>query len=166
MRLVRSVFAGLALVGAACLSGCGFTPLYGENGVAARLADFDIETGSERVDFLLQEALLDEFGARHGDGRFVLVTETEIEEDRLGVGADDVASRYSLELVVRYGVRRAGSTEMLMTGRTRNVASYDVPREVYAAIRARNDAEARAAEQAAERIARDLARAILRFENE
>ena len=160
MRSRRSVIASLALTVGLTATGCGFSPMYGNGGIAAGLSDIRVETGEERVDFLLQEALLDRMGARHADGPYTLRTRTDLDSIGLGVGADAVVRRYAINLDVQYELFRDGDSSPVLQGSISALASYDVADSVYASVTAEQDAQARAADQAAERLTAELARAM------
>ena len=160
MRSVRLAVTAFVFLIAGGLSACGFTPLYGANGLASGLSDIRIETGRERVDFLLQEALLDSMGARHADGPYTLQATTVVESVPFGVGADAIASRYAVRVSVTWQVLRDGNAAPLLTGTANSNASYDVPAGVYGALTAEADAENRAISAAADRITTQLATAM------
>lgn len=143
------------------LAGCGFKPMYGDASYTAQLQDIRVETGETRVDYLLQEALQDELGAQAGQGRYLLETLTDLNTSRLGVGADDVATRYAVSLQVDYQLVDTQTGDAVLVGRETVEAAYNDPRQVYGALAAQRSAEAQAARLAAERIALDLARAII-----
>ena len=58
MRTRHTLLACLALSATLGLGACGFTPMYANTQTADTLSDFTIVTGEERVDFLLQQALI------------------------------------------------------------------------------------------------------------
>ena len=146
------------------LAGCGFTPMYGGSGLAGNLSDIRVETGEERVDFLLQEALLDQMGARQADGPLTLRTETRLGADGLGLGADAIVRRFAIRLRVDYTLYRDGEIEPLLSGSTFGEASYDLSSSVYASMVSEQDAQERAARMAADRIAVELVRALNEME--
>lgn len=157
----RALRLSLAAVGTLLLSACGFAPMYGSHGIANGLSDIQIETGQERVDFLLQEALHDRLGSRHAAGNLRLVTETESSSTGLGVGADAIASRFAVEVRVRYRLYDTrDEARPIASGRVVGEAGYDVTREVYNTVAAERDAEERAARVAADRLVSQLARAV------
>jgi LPS-assembly lipoprotein len=160
MRTRRTLLACLALSATLGLGACGFSPMYANSGTAATLSDFTIVTGEERVDFLLQQALMDAMGARDGDGTYELRAETRQSSIPLGIGADAVVRRYTIELTVNYEVFRTGAVDPVMSGSARGSASYDLSNSPYAALVSEQDAEERAARMAADRITAQLLRAI------
>ncbi|MBO6795773.1 LPS assembly lipoprotein LptE [Maricaulis sp.] len=141
------------------LSACGFTPMYGAGSAARGLEDVRIETGEERIDFLLQEALLDTMGARAATGPLTLRTQSTTNVLGLGIGAEAIAVRYAVQLRVSYEVVNSGSGNVVFAGQVSTEASYNASNEAYATQAARLDAEERAAGEVAERITMQLARA-------
>ena len=146
---------------ALALSACGFTPLYGEAGLAPALSsiDVDISQTENRTGHLLREELDDALArdrARPAAYRLALV----VDEDRYarGLRVDDVATRYEVALTVNYILTDARTRRQLTTGITQVSVSYDSADPPYAAIAAYQDGQERAATQAAERIRIDLAR--------
>ncbi|WP_417495045.1 LPS assembly lipoprotein LptE [Maricaulis sp.] len=160
MRPLRLALSTLLLIASAGLSACGFTPMYGTNGVSSELADIRVETGRERVDFRLQEALLDGMGARSASGPYTIRATTSVTSTPFGVGADAIASRYALRITVNWQLYQDGTIDPVMTGVARSDASYDVPAGVYGALASEADAEDRAINIAADRIITQLARAM------
>lgn len=161
MRTSRRVILGsLAASFTLALGACGFSPMYGAGGAGAALSDIRVETGEERVDFLLQEALIDQMGARHASGELTLRTQTELRSTGLGVGADAIVRRFAIRLDVDYAVFREGEADPVLTGSTYGEASYDLSDSVYASMVSEQDAQARAARMAADRVAVQLVRAL------
>jgi LPS-assembly lipoprotein len=142
------------------LSGCGFAPMYGSAGMAAGIQDIRVETGQDRVDFFLQEALLDQMGSRDAAGPLTLRTETRVNSVALGLGVDAIASRFAIRVNVNYTVTGQNEAEPLITGRASGEASYDVSSSVYGSLSAERDAVERAAQIAADRIVVQMARAL------
>lgn len=142
------------------LSGCGFTPLYGDAGVGSGLSRIAISTPDTRLGYRLREQLddaLDHDSAHPPLWRL----ETVVEQSRqpLGRRIDDTATRY--EMTVRgawtltpvTGGTPVGGVEVVTT----TYAAADQP---YAAIAAQQDGEDRAAAILARRIRLNLLRAL------
>jgi LPS-assembly lipoprotein len=140
------------------LAACGFTPLYAVPGVSPNLAAIDVVAPQGRVGQLMREELDDALGrdlAVPPAYRLDLFYRT----DRVGRGLriDNVVSRYELVLNVEYRlIDRAGGGE-LKRGRIKSEVTYDSIDQPYASIAAQQDAEVRAAAEAARRIHLDLA---------
>ncbi|MEG1028754.1 MAG: LPS assembly lipoprotein LptE, partial [Brevundimonas sp.] len=94
---MRRALALIAVAGAALLSGCGFTPMYGEMGVGAGLSRIAVTTPDNRLGYRLREQLEDAFG-RDGSAQPLYRLTTEVSQERrpLGRRIDDTASRYEL----------------------------------------------------------------------
>lgn len=157
-------FALAALLGSAVLiSGCGFQPMYASGADVAAMRGVDIDIpGRDREDQLLAEALRDRFGPPGGASRYRLAAEPDVSIAGLGVGADDIATRFALIMVVRFTLHDLASGDIVLQDYVRAEASYDVPIQPYAAESARRDAEERAARDAAERISVQVARHVRR----
>ena len=159
MRVRRNLLTGLVLAATLALGACGFTPMYGAGGAATGLSDIRVETGEERIDFLLQEALLDAMDARNASGPYTLRTETDLSSRGLGIGADAIVSRFQIEVEVDYAVVDS-SGESVITGQVTGQASYDLSSSPYASLASEQDAEERAARMAADRLTAHLVRAF------
>lgn len=160
MRSAQLAFTALALFLSASLSACGFSPLYGSSGLVEGLSEIQVETGRERADFVLQEALLDGMGARYAAGPYTLHAIANVDTQATGVGVDSIASRYAVTVSVDWQLMRDGNTEPAAVGIARSDASYDVPTGVYGGLAAQANAEDRAIRAAADRLIVQLARAL------
>lgn len=160
MRLLRTGLTASALALGLVLGGCGFTPMYGTGSAARGLSEIRVETGDERVDFFLQQELLDAMGARNAQGPMYLVTETDVNTSGEGVGADATFTRISVEVRVDYGLFDGQSEAPIAQGRVSGEAAFDSDKSPYAELAAQRDAEERAARIAAQRITIQLARAL------
>jgi LPS-assembly lipoprotein len=151
------VLAAVALVG---LTGCGFTPLYGETGVGSSLSRIAVSTQDDRLGYRVREQLEDALG-RDGAQAPLWRLETALEQSRrpLGRRIDDTATRYQLTVrgawtltPVSGGAPVAGVETVTTT-----YAAADQP---FAAIAAQQDGEERAAAELARLIRLDLMRAL------
>lgn len=159
MRALHALLA-LAPLLTPGLSGCGFTPLYGDAGAGSSLSRVTVSTPDDRLGYRLREQLDDVLA--HDAGRPPLWRlDTVVEQSRrpLGRRIDDTATRY--ELTVRgawtltpvTGGTPLGGVEVVTT----TYAAADQP---YAAIAAQQDGEDRAAAALARRIRLNLLRAM------
>jgi len=149
---LRSPALALAC-GALMLSGgCGFQPLYATPGFAD-LPGLQIETGSSRQEYLVEQALDRFLGGGRSPFRLTLSVGTG--ESRLGVSAAGNASRYAYIVSARYVLR--GLEDGRLTGSVSETVYFDAPSDPYALIAARSDAEERAATRVANSLARDIA---------
>ncbi|PIW28892.1 MAG: hypothetical protein COW29_07915 [Rhodobacterales bacterium CG15_BIG_FIL_POST_REV_8_21_14_020_59_13] len=158
----RNVLFALMAIAMTGLSACAFQPLHGsQQQIRAMDGITVLVDGQSRIDQMLDEALNDRFGTPSG-GRYRLAAVTRVSVLRMGVGADDVATRSAISLTVNFSLIDAGSGLPVLTETVRSEATVDIPRQPYAAVSARRDAEERAASEAADRIALRVARYINR----
>jgi LPS-assembly lipoprotein len=156
---VKRLLALAVLVFAAGgLSGCGFTPLYAQQGVASNLAAIDVVAPEGRTGFLMRQHLDDAF-ARNRGAPAAYEMNLAIGEARYprGVRIDNVATRYEYVLTADYALSSLPSRALAKRGQVRVVLTYDSADQPYASIAAQQDAQDRAAEEAARRIQLELA---------
>jgi LPS-assembly lipoprotein len=145
-----------ALLAAVALSGCGFTPLYATPGVTPALASIDVATpqtdagATSREGYFLRLKLNDQLG-RDPDSpsRYRLATTLKEGRNAQGARVNNIASRYELDLSVIYVLSDGVTGEVLTQGSVPVKVSYDSSDPPYATVAANQDAETRAAEQAA-----------------
>jgi LPS-assembly lipoprotein len=154
----RAAVAVVAMAGAVGLAGCGFQPLYAQSGVASNLATVDVVAPEGRAGFLLTQDL-DDVLARNRDVPAVYRMNLMVSETRYprGVRIDNVATRYEYVLSANYVLTDIHSGKVAKRGTVRVELTYNSADQPYAAIAAQQDAEIRAAVEAARRIQLDLA---------
>jgi LPS-assembly lipoprotein len=156
----RSVLAALALLAAAPLAGCaGFEPLYAMPSVAPALASVDIVAPQGRLGYLMRQQLNDELAHDFSTpSRYRL--ELTIAETRIprGIRRNNVAAENELDLRVGYKLIESGTAQELLRGETPVSVFYAATSAPYAGIAAQQDAQERAASQAAVQIRLDLSR--------
>jgi LPS-assembly lipoprotein len=164
MRLNPSHLAARALTGATlaaslALGGCaGFQPLYAQDAVVSKLAAIQVNAPQGRAGYLMRQHLDDAF-AKNRDAAPAYSIDLSINEARYprGVRVDNVATRYEYVLVAAYSLNDAKSGAVAKTGRVRVEVTYDSADQPYAPVAAQQDAEDRAAGEAARRIELELA---------
>lgn len=157
-RVRCAAAAGLLVAVSAGLSGCGFQPLYAQQGVVAKLAAVDVVAPAGRTGFLIREhlddALAKDRDAAPGYRMNLVLHETRYPR---GVRIDNVATRYEYVLTADYVLSALPSGAVAKKGQVRVELTYDSADQPYAAIAAQQDAQDRAAEEAARRIQLELA---------
>ena len=156
---MRRAFALATLALAASgLAGCGFTPLYAQQDVTSNLAAIDVVAPEGRTGFLIRQHL-DDALARNRGGAAAYQMDLAIGEARYprGVRIDNVATRYEYVLTANYVLSHLPSRALAKRGQVRVVLTYDSADQPYASIAAQQDAQDRAAEEAARRIQLELA---------
>jgi len=155
-RPLKAVIGLAAILAAAALSGCGFTPLYGTPGMTPALASVEVATplsdvgATSREGYFLRLKLNDQLGHDPDTpSRYRLQTVMKTTRLALGARVNNIASRYELDLTVTYALSDAVTGEVLTQGSVPVKVSYDSSDPPYATVAANQDAETRAAEQAA-----------------
>mgnify|MGYP004703598921 CR=1 FL=1 len=150
--------AALALACATLILGaCGFSPLYAQPGVTSGLADIQVAAPRGRVGYLVGEALDDALATRPGAPAWRL--DLDLSEQRFprGLRVDNVATRYEYVLTAAYTLKDAVTDAPAKVGRVRVELTYDSADQPYASVAAQQDAQERAAAEAARRIQLELA---------
>jgi LPS-assembly lipoprotein len=149
----------LAAVGASlALGGCGFTPLLAAPGVNSKLASINVIAPQGRAGFLIRQHLDDVF-AKDRNAPAAYTMRLALSEARYprGIRTDNVATRYELVLTADYSLANIPGGDVAKKGRVRVEITYDSADQPYASIAGEQDAEDRAADQAAQRIQLELA---------
>lgn len=158
LKRSKVLAAGLLAGAAVVLSSCGFTPLYGQPGVSSNLASVDVVAPDGRTGFLLREHLDDALGKNPGVAPTYRMN-LSLNETRYprGVRIDNVATRYEYVLVAYYTLSSLPSGAVAKRGQVRVELTYDSADQPYSSISAQQDAQDRAAQEAARRIQLELA---------
>ncbi len=156
-----ALIAGTAL--GLSLAGCGFTPLYGENGVAggpgvvAELAHVSIRQLPDRQGMRLRQVLREQLQPRGQEGAaqydLDVALTTRVEE--LGVRKDATASRANFILSASFYLNEGG--QRVYGDRVQSTVSYNILDDQYATVTAQADAEERAIREAGQAIKTRLA---------
>jgi LPS-assembly lipoprotein len=153
MRL--KVLAALALL--PTVAACGFTPMYAQPDVAGGLARVAVETPDTRTGYLLRERLEDAFaGGPDAEDRYRLTVALNERRYPRGVGADDAATRYELAVQANWTLTDRTTGAQVARGSRPILVTYDASVQPYAGVAALDDAQERAASQAAQLIRVDL----------
>jgi LPS-assembly lipoprotein len=157
--MTARIFAVAVLAAAsAALSGCGFTPLYAQTGVVSNLAAIDVVAPEGRTGFLIRQSLDDAF-AKNRSAPATYRMNLSLAEARYprGLRIDNVATRYEYVLTATYALSSVATGALAKRGAVRVELTYDSADQPYASIAAQQDAQQRAAEEAARRIQLELA---------
>ena len=156
----RSSIIALALVAGASVSGCGFTPLYASSGgVGPALQSVAIAAPDGRAAFLVREQLEDALALdRNTPPRYRLSFTTTTNRFPRGLRVNNIATGYELDLTIEYVLYDTGTGAGVYSGVAPVQVSYNSADAPYAGITAQQDAEERAARQAAVLIRLDLSR--------
>lgn len=154
----------VALLATLLLASCaGFQPLYAMPDVVPALRAVDIVSPQGRSGFLMREQLNDELARDFAvPARYRL--ELGITENRIprGIRINNVAAEFELDLRVTYRLIENATGATLLQGAAPVTVFYAATEAPYAGIAAQQDAQERAASQAAVQIRLDLSRRFAR----
>ena len=156
--MARALALAVLAFAALGLSACGFAPLYGQPGVVSSLAAIDVAAPDGRTGYLIRQHLDDAFARNHAAPATYRM-QLALGEARYprGVRIDNVATRYEYVLTADYALASVATGALAKRGRVRVALTYDSADQPYASISAQQDAQDRAAEEAARRIQMELA---------
>jgi LPS-assembly lipoprotein len=150
---------GLAAVACAALSlaACGFTPLYATQGLSPGLSSIEVTVPHGRLAFLLGESLNDELARDRSEPAIYRLDVTVASRVfARGLNLDETAAYYEDNLTVQYRLIDIATGRVLKTNSLPVEVTYAATNIPYAGIAAQQDAQQRAANEAAERIRTDL----------
>ncbi len=156
---MKQVLAPVLIAAALGLSGCaGFQPLYAQSDVVRTLGAIEVSAPAGRTGYLMRQHLDDAFAKdRSAPPRYALdLTLAEARFPR-GVRIDNVATRYEYALTASYALKTVPAGVVAKRGQVRVELTYDSADQPYASISAQQDAQDRAADEAARRIELELA---------
>jgi len=160
---LKAGLTGLALAASLPLLGAcaGFTPLYAQQGLAAGMSAIAVETPQTRTGYLLREQLEDQLAVRKDTPAQYRLAVVIVERRRpRGLNPDDTPTRYELKLDLTYTLTEIAGGKVVLKGAKPIFISTDAVVQPYASVAAQQDAELRAATEAAELIRTDVALAL------
>jgi LPS-assembly lipoprotein len=157
MTMTR-ILAPFLLLAALAMGGCGFTPLYAQQGVVAGMTGIDVVAPEGRAGYLLRQHLDDTLARRNGEPAAYRM-QLSLGEARYprGIRIDNVATRYEYVLTANYVLTEQPSGAVAKRGVVRVELTYDSADQPYASITAQQEAQDRAAQEAARRIQLEVA---------
>jgi LPS-assembly lipoprotein len=153
----RRLAAVLAAWAAVALSACGFTPLYATQGLGPSLSAIEVEVPHGRLPYLLSESLNDDL-ARDRSQPAIYRLDLTVTSGAYarGLNLDETAAYYEDHVTVDYRLIEIATGRVLKTAHVPVEVTYAATDLPYAGIASQEDAQKRAADEAAERIRTDL----------
>jgi len=156
----KLIIAALALP---LLTACGFTPMHGTSlgANAVKFEDVSIQitdgrdAGDKEAGFLVMQRLRDRIG--ENTGKHILELTPKLRRQRLGISADDVASRYDSILEISYKLLDAKSGKILDRGKIKGTSTFGASIDPYGIVAADNNAKQQTAKEVADRLLVKLA---------
>lgn len=118
----RALVAALAL-----LPACGFAPVYGPGGAAKGLRGaIAVDPPADEAGYVLVQRLEARLG-RAEAARYGLAIDIRLEEEKLGITADQETTRIRLRGQLDYRLSRLADGAVVAEGELRDFASYSAP---------------------------------------
>lgn len=163
ITVVKPGRAAVAVTLALALSGCGFSPLYGQRGIAAAPAVTDsltqvlIRPLADRQGQKLRQILREQLQPRGMAERPAYDLEIHLTNriEEIGVRRDATSSRANFILTANFYLNEGASR--LLSDRVQAIVSYNILDEQYATVASQADAENRAIRRVGEEIKARLA---------
>ena len=142
------------------LTACGFKPMHAPGAFSETSYSFDkisvTNAVEDKPNFLLKQALRDRFGDNQNTP-YELTISPKVTRGGLGIGADDVASRYDMRMTARYDLKDTKTGKSVHKGTVTSISTFAAPRDPYGTIAAENNATEQVARETADRIIVKLA---------
>jgi LPS-assembly lipoprotein len=154
------ILAPLTLAG--LMGGCGFHPLYGDNGATAgtkdKLAAIYVDPIPNRLGYELRNQLIDLFDSsgRASHDSYRLRINVAEKSEGVALQNDAAITRYNDTLTIHYELSDRNG-KIVTSGEEDGLSAYNVVESPYATLIAQRDADTRAAYDIAYRIRTDLA---------
>jgi len=147
----------LAAVAALMLAACGFTPMYASPGLGPGLSSIEVKVSKGRLAYLLGESLNDQLARdRSQPPIYRLDVSVSSRVFARGLNLDETAAYYEDNVVVDYKLVEVATGRVLRESSEPVEITYAATNAPYAGIAAQEDAQKRAADEAAVRIRTDL----------
>lgn len=155
----RAFLTGVLALGA--LGGCGFTPVYAPGSEASALLNaIEVDPPRDREGYLLVRRLEERMG-RAAAPRFGLSVGIRLEDERMAITAENVATRFNKLGKATYALRDMASGEVLTSGTVESFTGYSTTGSTAATRAAEKDATERLMTILADRIVTRLSAAEL-----
>ena len=145
------------LIGAAALTGCGFTPSYSSRGGAAGLINnVEVEAPGDHLDYILVRELEDQLGRAGAAAEYALSLSVDTRRESMAITIDGRTNRFDLIGEATYALRSRETNEVVTSGKVDNFTSYSTSGTSVSTLAGETDAEERLMRILASRIVTDL----------
>ncbi len=160
--ILTAAFLSLGVLG---LSACGFTPMHSPQALSfdgaqpLQMITVDMKDGKDVNDkeagFFVLQRLRDRVGTN--SGKYTLTVTPSWRRGRLGISANDVASRYDGTVTANYTLTETKTGNILDRGRVTAVSTFAASSDPYGVIASNDNAIQTTAAEAADRLIIKLA---------
>ncbi len=157
---MRQLTATVLVVASVMLAGCNARPLYGTQadgkGVAVAMSGIAVDEQKTRAGQIVRNNLLSSFGSSGASNLILRMTPEEKSQEISSLSTQKL-NRYRYNLKIKYELADAKSGETVSSGVSFSNVSYDTVEQPIADLRAAENARERAAREVAEDIRLRLA---------
>jgi LPS-assembly lipoprotein len=159
MRLVMRALGVCALLGGPlALSGCGFAPLYAQQGLTTSLSDVALDLPDTRTGFFLGQDLRNGLATDGVPPKPYLLSVTMTERHfNIGYRVDETTTRSEITSNVVYVLTNAQTGTTLLRDTFTETVTYDTSTSPFTGVVSQQDAQERIATAVAQKLQADLA---------
>ena len=156
--LKLAALCGLAIFGLGGLSGCGFAPLYAQQGLTLNLSQVAVEVPQTRTGYFLEQDLRNGLGNDAGSDK-IYNLKVDIKENHYAIGfkVDDTSTRSEITNSVNYTLTDISNGQILDQGQFTDTVTYDSSKSPFTGVISQQDAQKRAATSISQKIQTQLA---------
>ena len=157
-RVPFRLVAAVAVVLAASLAGCGFSPLYAQQGLPQSLASIDIDVPQTRTGYFLEQDLRNGFGEDLNSPKaYMLKVNLNEKHFSIGYRVDETSTRSEITTNVSYTLTEIATGKKLYNGSFTETVTYDSSKSPFTGVISQQDAQVRTASAVAEKIQTEVA---------
>ncbi|CAL4865953.1 hypothetical protein MMA231_00190 [Asticcacaulis sp. MM231] len=160
---MAKVFRTLALCAAVALpafslSGCGFVPLYAQQGLTVNLAQIDIDAPQTRTGYFVEQDLRNRLASDNSTPKlYKLVITMKEQHYSIGYKVDDTSTRSEITSSVTYKLVNISTNAVILKSAFSETVTYDTSVSPFTGVISQQDAQERIATSISQKIQTDLA---------
>lgn len=160
---MAKVFRTLALCAAVALpalslSGCGFVPLYAQQGLTVNLAQIDIDAPQTRTGYFVEQELRNSLASDDSTQKlYKLVITMKEQHYAIGYRVDDTSTRSEITSQIAYKLINVSTKAVILQDAFSETVTYDTSVSPFTGVISQQDAQKRIATSISQKIQTNLA---------
>ena len=160
---MAKVFRTLVLCAAVALpalslSGCGFVPLYAQQGLTINLAQIAIDVPQTRTGYFVEQDLRNRLASDDKSEKlYKLVITMKEQHYAIGYKVDDTSTRSEITTNVTYKLKNISTNAVILTDSFSETVTYDTSTSPFTGVISQQNAQQRIATSISQKIQTDLA---------
>lgn len=160
---MRVMMRALGVCALLMLSGCGFAPLYAQQGLTTSLSDIAIDVPDTRTGFFVGQDLRNGLGTDGVPPKPYLLTVSMSERHfNIGYRVDETTTRSEITSSVTYSLTNTRTGTTVLKDNFTETVTYDTSSSPFTGVVSQQDAQERIATAVAQKLQSDL---VLYFHN-